>query len=582
MTPHPNSNPTSWQNRAQAKKRQQQDSIPPEWVIDIPKDRQNVMHVPYECRLLTPAELEITDTTDVEMMLNMLRDGKWKSVDVTRAFYKRAIIAHQAGGPIALQTNCLTEIFIERALARATEMDEYLERNKKPKGPLHGLPVSLKDQFRIKGLEIINGYVANIGDYATKNSVLVDVLNELGAVPFVRTNLPQTLMWGETYNNVFGRTLNPHNRSLTPGGSSGGEGALLAMRGSPLGVGTDIGGSVRIPASASGIYSLRPSYARFPYYGVLGTRDGQDSVLSVLGPMSNSISGLKVFTKAVIDSRPWLRDPQCLPMTWNEEAYQLIEHGGRGGRKCFGLMYDNGLVKPHPPVVRAIHVMKQALEAAGHEVIEWKNDRHKDILVNLVQVWNADGHEDFKRECERSGEPHIPSMDPTVYSHDLPDLGTSASMTSAKPLTAYELWQLHKEKLDLRKEYLDCWQSTESQTTTGRPIDAIISPSMPFAAPPHGKNIYTFYTSIWNALDYTVGVLPVTSVDPKLDQPAPPHEFYNDRDRDIYQMYKPEVFENGPVGLQVVGKRLEEEVVLGIMEEVQEALKKYVSPGSKL
>ncbi|QRV80630.1 amidase [Ceratobasidium sp. AG-Ba] len=164
-------------------------------------------------------------------------------------------------------------------------MDDYLERNKKPKGPLHGLPVSLKDQFRIEGLETINGeidvspgslvyefapgYVANIGDYATKNSVLVDVLNELGAVLFVRTNVPQTLMWGETYNNVFGRTLNLHNRSLTPSESSGGEGALLAMRGSPLGVGTDIGGSVRIPASASGIYSLRPSYVRFPYYGVL-------------------------------------------------------------------------------------------------------------------------------------------------------------------------------------------------------------------------------------------------------------------------------------------------------------------------
>ena len=114
-----------------------------------------------------------------------------------------------------------------------------------------------------------SGYACNIGKFAEDDCVLVEILYKLGAVPFVRTNVPQTLMvstvvsavhsgswerkltlsscssdvqWGETYNNVFGRTTNPYNRNLTPGGSSGGEGALLAMRGSPLGVGTDIGG----------------------------------------------------------------------------------------------------------------------------------------------------------------------------------------------------------------------------------------------------------------------------------------------------------------------------------------------------
>lgn len=105
----------------------------------------------------------------------------------------------------------------------------------------------------------IPGYAGWIGQFAERDSVLVELLYECGAVPFVRTNVPQTLMvshsppctcpalmsaaqWGETYNHVFGRTTNPYNRYMTPGGSSGGEGALLAMRGSPLGVGTDIGG----------------------------------------------------------------------------------------------------------------------------------------------------------------------------------------------------------------------------------------------------------------------------------------------------------------------------------------------------
>ncbi|KAG8735638.1 hypothetical protein FRC12_017974, partial [Ceratobasidium sp. 428] len=323
---------SDWRTRARTRKQHQIDSIPREWVISIPEDRQNVTQIPYECGLLTTFELEVTDALDVQKILNKLKSGVWKSVDVTRAFYKRAIIAHQA-------TNCLTEIFVERALARAAEMDKYLDENKVPKGPLHGLPISLKDQFTMKSLETINGYVANIGDFATKNAMLIDILYDLGAVPF----------WPETYNHVFGRTLNPHNLSLTSGGSSGGEGALIAMRGSPLGVGTDIGGSVRIPAAMCGHYALRPSYSRFPYYGARNTLDGQEAVMSVLGPMANSISGLKIFTKAVLDTRPWLRDPICIRKVWDEAAYQLVEHGGRGGRKCFGLMYDIGLAKPNPP-----------------------------------------------------------------------------------------------------------------------------------------------------------------------------------------------------------------------------------------
>ncbi|QRV80632.1 amidase [Ceratobasidium sp. AG-Ba] len=579
-----------WRRRAQAKKKQQADSIPREWIIDIPEHRQNVMQIPYECGLLTAFELQVTDTTDVAIILEKLSKGEWKSVDVTRAFYKRAVIAHQA-------TNCLTEIFVDRALARAAEMDRFLEENKKPKGPLHGLPISLKDQFTMKGLETINGYVANIGDFATENAVLVDILYELGAVPFVRTNVPQTLMWGETYNNVFGRTVNPYNRNLTSGGSSGGEGALVAMRGSPLGVGTDIGGSVRIPASMCGIYSLRPSYHRLPYYGARNCLEGQESVHSVLGPMANSLSALKIFTKAVIDTRPWVQDPMCIRKVWDEEAYQLVDHGGRGGKKCFGLMYDDGLVKPNPPVFRAMDMMKKALEAAGHEVIEWENCRHEDIFINLEKrIFLADGDEDYRRECERSGEPRIQTMDPALYSHELHDPETNKGIDIIEPLSVYELWQLHKKKRELRKEYLDHWMSTKSRTSTGRPVDAVISPAIPYAATPHGKNSSPFYTSLWNALDYATGVVPVTFVDPTLDRPVPPHGFYSDEDRDIYNMCKfsllsmrimlsshslpiddTETYKDAPIGLQVVGQVQEEEAVLALMEEVDDALRQYKS-----
>ena len=140
-------------------------------------------------------------------------------------------------------------------------------------GPLHGLPISIKDSFCVKGLQSTVGYVEFLKHEPSKtNSALVELLLALGAVLYVKTNIPQTMMvslravhsprifkianklqTGDSDNNIFGRTLNPHNTSLTAGGSSGGEGALTAFRGSILGVGTDIAGSIRIPALCCGV-----------------------------------------------------------------------------------------------------------------------------------------------------------------------------------------------------------------------------------------------------------------------------------------------------------------------------------------
>jgi len=174
------------------------------------------------------------------------------------------------------------------------------------------------------------------------------------------------LQWPETFNLIFGRTLNPYNRSLTPGGSSGGEGALIALNGSPLGVGSDVGGSIRIPAAFCGIYGLRPSYGRIPYQGTANSLEGQDSVPSVLGPMSSSLGGVKAFMKAVIDMRPWSKDPLAVRKSWDDDGYNLVEHGNGKGL-CFAIMWDDGFVIPHPPIIRGLELAKTALLDAGHK-----------------------------------------------------------------------------------------------------------------------------------------------------------------------------------------------------------------------
>lgn len=119
----------------------------------------------------------------------------------------------------------------------------YLQKYGKTKGPFHGLPISIKDNFNIIGKDSAIGMTSLVNKRATYNSTLIDIILDAGAVLYVKTNVPTAVMLPETVNNLIGRTLNPLNRNLTPGGSSGGESALLAFGGSRIGVGSDIGKS---------------------------------------------------------------------------------------------------------------------------------------------------------------------------------------------------------------------------------------------------------------------------------------------------------------------------------------------------
>ena len=129
-------------------------------------------------------------------------------------------------------------------MARAQYLDDYYAQNGKPLGPLHGLPISVKEHIGIEGLGLNAGYVAWQGKIAQEDARVLQILSRAGAVFHARTTQPQTLMHLETDSNLYGVTTNPYNCNMSAGGSSGGEGALIGLRGSCLGVGTDIGGKL--------------------------------------------------------------------------------------------------------------------------------------------------------------------------------------------------------------------------------------------------------------------------------------------------------------------------------------------------
>lgn len=163
----------------------------------------------------------------------------------------------------------------------------------------------------------------------------------------------------ETVSNLWGRTLNPANTRLTCGGSSGGEGALLACRGSIVGMGTDIGGSIRIPAAFNGLYGIKPTSTRGTYKGNNNNSTGSSPVASAMGPMGHSVRDLRLISTVLNKAEPWRIDSRVVNKPWSNPSLPA--------KINVGVIRTNSLRAPHPPVQRAIRMTVDALHQAGHE-----------------------------------------------------------------------------------------------------------------------------------------------------------------------------------------------------------------------
>ncbi|KAL2833984.1 amidase signature domain-containing protein [Aspergillus pseudoustus] len=528
----------SWEEIAEKKRQALKNSIPSQWIIpdDLlpPADQADVTTFPRESGFFTERELELTSTNATDL-LKKLASGEWTSTEITTAFCKTAAVAHQL-------TNCLSEAFFPLAISRAQELDEYLKVHGKPKGPFHGLPISIKDNFNYKGFDSTVGFASLVNEPATYNSTLVDLLLSAGAILYCKTNVPTAMMIAESVNNVYGRTVNPRNRSLTSGGSSGGESALIAFGGSRIGVGTDIGGSLRIPAACTGIFTIRPSFGRFPNSMTRSGLAGQEAVLSVNGPMAKTLEEVVLWASTVVGQAPWLTDPKCLPIPWRKVSPK--------GKLKIAVLYNDGIVTPTPPVSRALNETAEKLKRAGHEIVTWAPTEHKDLLGTLSRMFVADGGKSVQKLLEPTGEPFRPEMQ---------------AYADATELGVYDMWQLQLKRNELCKSYLDRWNAAG--------IDAVLCPVTPYSTVEHGKFAYVGYTGVFNVLDYPAVSFPCgVTTDKDIDAPYPEHKPLSDTDAQIQRDYSAEPVQGMPVNLQLVGRRLEDENVLAMTEVILKAV----------
>ncbi|KAG6854260.1 hypothetical protein C0991_008953 [Blastosporella zonata] len=463
------------------------------------------------------------------------------------------------------------------AREQAKDLDSEFASTGKLRGPLHGVPASFKDQFDIIGYDSTIGFTQWADQPATANADLVAQFLEAGAVLFVKTNVPQTMFAFECSNPLWGRTTNPHSDKYTCGGSSGGEGALLAMDGSAVGIGSDIGGSLRIPAAYCGIYSLKPSTGRISFAGTRDPVEGFEGIKTVIGPMARSIDDLQLVSRVIFGAQS--NEQSIAPIPYREVQLPA--------KLRFGYYTSDEYAKAAPACQRAVLETVEALRKKGHDCIEFNvpGDLRMCSLNTVSEAFNifvgltaADG---YKQLISHLGpDPKETSLWLATSGPKLPSF--------LRTLAAWGVETFLGDKI-----FANIIRAARVWNQYG--FDGIIAPVQALPQLPHGGcdnfSALAAATILYNVLDHPAGCLPLTHVDPSKDQITP--EWIAGAghgstylENGIYHgktpLYDPVQSAGMPVGIQVVGKKWEEEKVLAMMHVIDSALGKDrgFGPGS--
>jgi amidase len=305
---------------------------------------------------------------DAVQLAALIRDRQVSSREVIQAHLDRIAEINPA-------VNAVTAVLAEPALAAADLIDADLAAGR-PTGPLAGVPFTVKDNLDITGEPTTDGVPLFRDRRAGRDSPAVAHLRTAGAIPFARTNMPDFGMRWHTDNALHGPTRNPWDLTRTPYGSSGGEAVALATGASPLGLGNDYGGSIRLPASAAGIVGLRPTYGRIASANSTSPVPPPLTLqlFAVDGPMARRVADVAAAYAALC--RPDPRDPQWAPVPADLPLPDQI---------TVGVVTDPGGLGVHPEIATAVRRAADALADAGITVVE----QQPPDLMAAAELWRT-------------------------------------------------------------------------------------------------------------------------------------------------------------------------------------------------
>ena len=278
--------------------------------------------------------------------------------------------------------NAVVQVCAEQACQEALHADQALARGEVI-GPLHGVPFTLKDAIETQGVICTGGTEGRAHFIPHQDAVVVKRLREAGAILLGKTNCPELGWAWEADNLIYGRTNNPYDLNLSPGGSSGGESAIIAAGGSPFGLGSDAGGSVRFPAHCTGIASIKPTSGRVPRTGHFPGPGGLLDALWQIGPLARYVEDLALVL--VVISGVDGQDPAIVPMSLGDP----LAVDRRRLRVAFHI--DNGIVTPSVEIGAVIKKAAAALAGAGISVEEVRPPGMEQTYEIYLGLFTADG-----------------------------------------------------------------------------------------------------------------------------------------------------------------------------------------------
>ncbi|XP_021260801.1 vitamin D3 hydroxylase-associated protein [Numida meleagris] len=500
----------------------------------------------------------ILSLTMVELVEKM-KEGSLSPESVLYSYMGKALEVNQ-------EVNCVID-FIHGCEDQLQKL-----KKQKEKGLLYGIPVSIKDHIDCKGHVSSAGLVKFLGQVKEEDSVIVQVLKSQGAIPFVKTNIPQTMINYDCSNLIFGQTLNPLNHQKTPGGSSGGEGALIAGGGSLLGIGSDVAGSIRLPSSFCGLCGLKPTGFRISKLGVISPITGMNSVIGMLGPMARDVDSLALCMKALLCEEMFRLDPAVPPIPFDEEVYTSSKP------LRIGYYEGDGYFQPLPSMKRAVQQTRKLLQEAGHTIVPFAPPKIDYVVDELfTRGIFSDGAAHLVDSCK--GDIVDPNLKSQFNTYRLPALVKRILAIILKPIypriardlsalcgvgSAKNLWDQHAAVAVYRNEFIAKWRKQR--------LDVILCPVLgPAFNHGYAGKLFaaTSYTNLYNVLNFPAGVVPVSTVT-RADEEELKH--YRGHYEDPWDKRLKEAVEGAvglPVAVQCVALPWQEELCLRFMKEVE-------------
>jgi fatty acid amide hydrolase len=396
---------------------------------------------------------------------------------------------------------------------------------------------------------------------ATANERHVAALRTAGAIIVGKTNVSQLLLFFESDNPLHGMTRNPWDPERTPGGSSGGEAAIIAAGGSPLGLGTDIGGSVRNPAAFCGIASLKPTAGRMPDLGRSSVPIGQQAITSQIGVLARRVADVALGIRIAsggdqpFEPVPALRDPGAVDLA---------------GLRV-GWFADDGVFPPTPAARRAVHEAVEALARRGARVVGWQPPEPELVEALFFGILAGDRFDGGRRVLGNSPrDPRIKLLEDSLNKpRALVNLALIATRRERTrrivrhlgPYDTASYWRRVEQLLDYRERALAALAD----------LDVVVSPAAGLPALRHGASSDVsdmgIYTALYNVLGWPAGVVPWTRVraGEESDRPA-------SKDPCFIAARETERGAAGlPIGVQVAARPWRDHVVLAVMEALEAA-----------